>query len=125
MSDLYYKKFASPQNLRIAFGHIKREVKKSSLPLDPFWVPGIFAVEKLGDAFFNSLSRLLQEEKYEPGEAYFFLSHKENFGVRKVAMLNVVDRIVYQALLNTSDLQSSAFRPGKEMVHATVVLRKL
>jgi len=100
MKKDYYDIFASPENLRIAFKYVKLEIEKSSLPLDPFWVPGVAAVEKLGDAFFNSLSKLLLERKYEPGKAEEFLQHKENFGIRKIAMINIVDRIVYQAILN-------------------------
>lgn len=99
MNDIY-EKFASPQNLRSAFSYIKKEIKKSSLPLDPFWVPGLSAIEKLDHAFFNSLSKELLEGKYKPGTACFLLQHKDNFGVRKIAMINMVDRIVYQALFN-------------------------
>lgn len=98
--DKYYNLFASPKNLRIAFNYLKAEIENSSLPLDPFWVPGVAAVEKLGDAFFNSLSKLLLSGKYEPGESEVFLQHRENFGVRRIAMINIVDRIVYQAILN-------------------------
>lgn len=104
MKKNYYDIFASPKNLRIAFKYVKLEIDKSSLPLDPFWVPGVAAVEKLGNAFFNSLSKLLLERKYEPGKAEVFLQHKENFGIRKIAMINIVDRIVYQAILNKNVL---------------------
>lgn len=47
MSDSLYTKFASPKNLKTAFNYINREVKKSRLPLDPFWTPGLSAVDKL------------------------------------------------------------------------------
>jgi hypothetical protein len=100
IGDKLFTEFASPKNLKIAFGHIKNEIRRSSLPLDPFWTPGVTAIEVLGDAFFNSLSKLLLNDLYEPGEVYFFAQHKDNFGIRKIAMLNIVDRVVYQAIFN-------------------------
>ncbi|OGM19140.1 hypothetical protein A2955_05265 [Candidatus Woesebacteria bacterium RIFCSPLOWO2_01_FULL_37_19] len=50
MKDKLFIAFASPVNLKTSFGFIKSEVKKNSLPLDPFWTPGISAIETLGDA---------------------------------------------------------------------------
>ena len=104
IEDKLFANFISTDNLKLAFDYIKSEIRKSSLPLDPFWTPGIAAIEVLGDSFFESLSKLLQLGEYEPGDAYFFIQHKENFGIRKIAMLNVVDRIVYQAILNKAIL---------------------
>lgn len=100
MPDLLFDQFADPQNLKQAFVYIQAEVKKTTLPLDPFWVPGIKAIETLGDAFFNSLSQLLLDGRYQPDQIYFFHQHKENFSVRRIAMITAVDRVVYQALFN-------------------------
>ena len=100
MPDLLFEQFASPENLKQAFVYVQTEVKKTTLPLDPFWVPGIKAIETLGDAFFNSLSKLLSDGRYRPDPVYFFHQHKENFSVRRIAMITIVDRVVYQALFN-------------------------
>lgn len=104
MTDLLFEQFADPSNLKQAFQYVKSEVSRSSLPLDPFWVPGIQAIETLGDAFFNSLGKLLLGGLYKPDESCIFPQHKQNFGIRRVAMITVVDRIVYQALLNQNIL---------------------
>lgn len=100
MDDKLYEKFASVDNLKLAFEYVKDEGKRSTLPLDPFWTPGFLAVDRLGDAFFNSLAKVLTNGTYKPSQAYLFPMHKENLGIRKVAMLSIVDRVVYQALLN-------------------------
>jgi hypothetical protein len=100
MSDQLLNHLSSPNNLKKAFEYIKLETKQSTLPLDPFWTPGIKAIDRLGDAFFNSLNKLLLENKYNPDDIYFFHQHKENYGIRKLAMISVVDRVVYQAILN-------------------------
>ncbi len=104
MPDLLFEKFADPKNLKQAFLYVQAEVKKTTLALDPFWVPGIKAIETLQDAFFVSLSKLLTDDKYKPDQAYFFRQHKENYSIRRIAMLTAVDRVVYQALLNKSIL---------------------
>jgi len=100
MDDELYNQFASVDNLRLAFEYVKDEAKRSTLPLDPFWTPGFLAVDRLGDAFFNSLAKVLTDRTYKPSQAYLFPMHKENLGIRKVAMLSIADRVVYQALLN-------------------------
>ena len=100
MNDALFDRFVNPDNLKLAFHYIKSEIRGSTLPLDPFWVPGVKAIEKLGDAFFNSVSKILQNSTYIPDSAYYFAQHKESFGLRKLAMLSMVDRVVYQALFN-------------------------
>lgn len=100
MSDTLFNQFANPDNLRKAFIYVQDEIKQSTLPLDPFWTPGIKAIERLNDAFFNSLSKLLLDDHYKPDDIYFFYQHKENFSIRKLALLTAVDRVVYQAILN-------------------------
>lgn len=105
--DKLYEHLASYENLKIAYEYLKKEIHRSSLPLDPFWVPGIASIDRLGDAFFKSLSKLLLEGKYTPGTSEIFFQHKDNFGVRKIAMINVVDRLVYQAIFNKKILGES------------------
>lgn len=99
-NDDLFLRFSSPRNLKQAFEYVTNEVASSTLPLDPFWTPGLKAIEKLGDSFFNSLSKLLIDGKYQPDEVFFFSQHKENYSIRKLAILTMVDRVVYQALLN-------------------------
>lgn len=100
MNDALFDHFVSIDNLKLAFEFVRYEIEKSSLPLDPFWVPGVNGIEKLGDVFFRSLSKQLIEDKYKPDENYLFHQPKQNFGIRRLAMLTMVDRVVYQALLN-------------------------
>ena len=92
-NDNLFLRFAAPSNLKQAFEYVKIEVASSTLPLDPFWTPGLKAIEKLGDSFFNSLSKLLIDGIYNPDEVFFFSQHKENYSIRKLAMLTMVDRV--------------------------------
>jgi hypothetical protein len=100
MNDALFDRFASPTNLKQAFVFVRSEISRSSLPLDPFWVPGMKAIEKLGDAFFESLSKLIIDDRYLPDENCTFHQHKQNFGIRRLALITMIDRVVYQALLN-------------------------
>jgi len=92
--------FSAKDNLKKAFKYLNAEVGESTLPLDPIWRPAISAVEELGDSFFETLQEYLRESKYRPDEASYIYADKDNMGVRPICVFSVVDRIVFQALLN-------------------------
>jgi len=115
MNDALFDRFVSRDNLRLAFEFVKSEIAKSTLPLDPFWIPGVKAIDKLGNAFFASLSKQLAEGQYLPGPNYLFHQHKPSFGIRRLAMLTMVDRVVYQALLNRDVLGNQLVSKGSEL----------
>jgi hypothetical protein len=95
-----FSAFSSKENLKQAFLYLKDEAGESSLPLDPMWRPAISAVTQLGDDFFEALETYLRQDKYHPDEADYVYNPKDNAGVRPICVFSVVDRIVYQALLN-------------------------
>jgi hypothetical protein len=95
-----FSAFSSKENLKQAFLYLKDEANESSLPLDPMWRPAISAVAKLGDDFFEALEAYLRQNKYHPDKADYVYNPKDNAGVRPICVFSVVDRIVYQALLN-------------------------
>ena len=96
--------FTAKDNLKKAFEYLKIEVNETSLPLDPIWKPAMSAVEELGNEFFSALQDYLRENKYQPDKANYIYADKDNMGVRPICIFSVVDRIVYQALLNPNIL---------------------
>lgn len=95
-----FQSFSSKENLKKAFSYLKDEADESTLPLDPIWRPAISAVAQLGDGFFETLQEYLRADKYQPDKADFIYADKDNMGVRPICVFSVVDRIVFQALLN-------------------------
>ncbi|MDE1970028.1 MAG: hypothetical protein KGI50_00400 [Patescibacteria group bacterium] len=95
-----FESFSSKENLKKAFVYLKEETDESTLPLDPIWRPAISAVTQLGDEFFETLQEYLRQEKYQPDKADYIYADKDNMGVRPICVFSVVDRIVFQALLN-------------------------
>ncbi|MGD0328112.1 MAG: reverse transcriptase domain-containing protein [Minisyncoccia bacterium] len=95
-----FQSFSSKENLKKAFAYLKDEADESSLSLDPIWRPSISAVAQLGDEFFEALQDYLRQDKYQPDKADFVYADKDNMGVRPICVFSVVDRIVFQALLN-------------------------
>jgi len=99
-----FEKFSSKENLKKAFLYLKEEVDESSLSLDPFWKPVIYAIDALGDKYFEGLSNYLKQGYYTPEKADYTYVQKDNMGVRPVTVLSVTDRIIFQALLNPTTL---------------------
>ncbi|HOX10367.1 MAG TPA: reverse transcriptase domain-containing protein [Candidatus Moranbacteria bacterium] len=99
-----FDKFTSKENLKQAFLYLKYETDESSLPLDPIWRPSISAIVHLGDDFFETLQEYLRQGKYQPDKADYIYASKDNLGVRPICIFSVVDRIIFQALLNPSVL---------------------
>jgi len=95
-----FQSFSSKENLKKAFSYLKDEADESTLPLDPIWRPAISAVAQLGDEFFETLQEYLRQNKYQPDKADFIYADKDNMGLRPICVFSVVDRIVFQALLN-------------------------
>jgi retron-type reverse transcriptase len=99
-----FSAFSSKENLKQAFLYLKEETGGghfgSSLPLDPMWRPAISAVKQLGDDFFEALETYLRQDKYHPDKSDYVYNPKDNAGVRPICVFSVVDRIVFQALLN-------------------------
>ena len=95
-----FERFSSKENLKKAFLYLKEEIDESSLALDPIWKPSISAVAQLGDGFFEALQEYTRENKYQPDKADFIYADKDNMGVRPICSFSVVDRIIFQAILN-------------------------
>ena len=99
MSSLF-DKFSSAENLKKAFLYLTDELKNSTLALDPIWTPMVSAIAQLGDGFFDTLQAYIRKDFYKPTAADFFYADKDNLGVRPVCILSVIDRIIFQAILN-------------------------
>jgi len=95
-----FQSFSSKENLKKAFLYIKDEADESTLPLDPIWRPALSAVAQLGDEFFEALQEYLRQGKYQPDKADYIYADKDNMDVRPICVFSVVDRIIFQALLN-------------------------
>lgn len=95
-----FETFTSKENLKKAFLYLENEIEETSLPLDPIWRPALSAIANLGDEFFEALQQYLREDKYQPDKADFIYAQKDNLGVRPICVFSVVDRIIYQAILN-------------------------
>lgn len=95
-----FDKFTSQENLKLAFQYLQDEVDESTIPLDPIWRPSISAITQLGDDFFETLQNYLRQGNYRPDKADYILAQKDHLGGRPICILTVVDRIIYQALLN-------------------------
>lgn len=99
-----FTEFSSNKNLKLALEYLKYEANTSSLSINPLATPAISAIEQIGDEFFATLQNYLREKKYNPEKADFIYANKDNFGVRPIAFLSVIDRLVYQALFNPNIL---------------------
>ena len=76
------------------------------LPLNPIWQPSLESIKKIisADDFFESLEYFLRNKNYNPDKASFLYAIKDNSGIRPISSLSVIDRLVYQAILNPSIL---------------------
>lgn len=99
MSELFHK-FSSPENLQLAYRHMKAALEKSSLGLLPVNNGGITAVNELGDMFFDKLSEMLRNNRYQPEATFTSWQPKNSLDVRPAYALSTIDRIVYQAIMN-------------------------
>lgn len=104
-----FKQFYAPENLLEAFGLLEIELQSSSLPLAPIWSPGLKIIQNNKEQIIDELSTILKENKYRPDPCEFFLAPKQCLGVRPVAILTVVDRLIYQAILNKDILGRAIF----------------
>src|SRR3989344_5848620 len=95
-----FQSFSSKENLKQAFLYLNDEINKSSLALDPIWRPALSAVAQLGDEFFETLQEYLRQNKYQPDKSDFIYALKDNMDVRPISVFSLVDRIVFQALMN-------------------------
>jgi len=100
MNMSLYDKFTSKENLKTAFFYLKEEIDHSTLPLDPISKPTLNAITELGDEFFDALAKYLQNGHYKPGRVDYTFAQKDNLSLRPICVLSVIDRIIYQALLN-------------------------
>jgi hypothetical protein len=95
------QKVFDEKNLKLAFSFIKKELRgDNSLPVDPLWSPALKAVEKVEDPFIKKLSQSIDFSNYEAEAADYLYMLKDNFSLRPIAILTLVDRIIYQAILN-------------------------
>src|SRR3989344_420446 len=95
-----FERFSSKENLKKAFIYLLDEIEKSSLPLDPIWKPATEAVSHIGKDYFQALQDYIRQGNYHPDKADYMFADKDNMGFRPICVFSIVDRIVYQALLN-------------------------
>jgi len=95
-----FEKFSSRENLKQAFKYLKNELKHSSLSISPINHPALTAIDAIGDQFFIALEKYIRDGKYTPERGFFVYIAKDNLGLRPVCVLSMIDRIVYQAILN-------------------------
>ncbi len=99
MSSLF-ERFSSRENLKRAYKYVLDELAHSSLSVTPINHASITAINNLGEQFFVALEKCLRDGKYVPEKGYFVYIPKDNLGLRPVCIPAMVDRIVYQAILN-------------------------
>ncbi len=99
-----FETFRSKENLIQALKYLQGEILESSLPLDPLWSPGLNAMNEAGESFFEALSEYLNNNAYKPDKASFIYAQKDNFNLRPIYILSVVDRLLYQAIFNPNIL---------------------
>lgn len=99
MSRLF-ERFSSKENLKKAYRYIQNELARSSLSVNPFNHPAITAINDLGENFFVALEQYIRDGNYKPERGFFIYMPKDNLGIRPVCVLSMIDRIVYQAMLN-------------------------
>lgn len=99
MTDLF-ERFTSRENLKKAYEFIKVELVSVSISVDPVMYPFIEAIDTIGDAFFIAMERYLRSGIYKSEKASHIFYPKDNYGMRPVALMSLIDRIIYQAILN-------------------------
>jgi hypothetical protein len=95
-----FDRFSSRENLKKAYEYVKYELAHSSLSVNPINHPSLTAIDALGEQFFIALEQDLRDGKYTPERGFFVYIPKDNLGLRPVAVLSMIDRIVYQAMFN-------------------------
>lgn len=99
-----YEQFCSDNNLKLAYRYLKYEFERSTLKTDPLWYPAVQAIDKNEPVYFDALSKLLFSGRYNPQKPENVFTIKDNLAHRRVAVLNLTDRIVYQAIVNRNML---------------------
>jgi hypothetical protein len=84
------KECFSKENLKKAFEYIENENQKSSLPTDPIGKPIRDAIDKLGNNFFDTLSKYLNKQEYNSNTSTFLYADKANLGLRPISVLSIV-----------------------------------
>ncbi len=87
-------------NLLKAYELIKEELKKTDYPLDPIYYPLINLIDQDRDGFFEKLTIYLCNFNYEADKAYYVHIPKNEVRYRKVGVLSLIDRVVFQAIMN-------------------------
>jgi hypothetical protein len=95
-----FDRFSSRENLKKAYKYVKDELAHSSLSVNPINHPSLTAIDALDEQFFIALEQTLRDGKYTPERGFFVYIPKDNLGLRPVAVLSMIDRIVYQAMFN-------------------------
>ena len=98
-------------NLIRAYELVKNELKKTDYPLDPIYYPLINLVDQNKDFFFKRLSKYLDSQNYEADSAFYINIPKNEVRYRKVGVLSLTDRVVFQAIMNSGYL-GSLFNSG-------------
>jgi hypothetical protein len=99
-----FERFSSQDNLKLAYKYVQYELAHATLSVSPINHPALTAINALGDQFFVALEQYLRDEKYTPERGFFVYIPKDNLGLRPVCVLSMIDRIVYQAMLNQNIL---------------------
>lgn len=96
--------FYSYQNLTKAFEFKLTEFEKSNFSLDPLYSPLIKSINSNKEFIFSSLENYLKSGIYTIDKIEVLEVPKSEFLTRKIAVLSLLDNIVYQAISNYSYL---------------------
>jgi len=99
VTDLFIR-FSSRDNLKKAYQRVQYELAHATLAVAPIHHAATTAINDLGDHFFIALENYLRNDDYSPERGFFVYIPKDNLGLRPVCILSMIDRIVYQAILN-------------------------
>ncbi|WP_100065247.1 RNA-directed DNA polymerase [Miniphocaeibacter massiliensis] len=89
--------FFSFENFDLAYKRIKNMQKSFYKDM---YIEDFLAFELEYVKNINAILKLLEEDVYEPSEVNIFYSPKKNGLSRKFTLLNLIDLIIYQAILN-------------------------
>lgn len=99
MDDLFIR-FSSKENLQQAYRYVQNELKRSSLAVNPINHSSLTAIDDFGEQFFIALQDNLRSGHYTPEKGFYIYLPKDDYGLRPICALSLIDRIVYQAFFN-------------------------
>lgn len=96
----------STQNLIKAYNHIKVELTRSDFPLDIIYSPLIEEIEPNKETFFERISNIITSEFLYIDPITIIEVPKSEFKNRNIALVGLIDRVIYHAIFNHNSLGS-------------------